>query len=130
MTTFRITAVLGLAVSLAGCAAASRGGGYDRTVITAEEIEAADVRNAYELIERLRPLWLQSRGERSGNLETTILVYQDQVPLGGIETLQNIPIEIIHSVRALDAAAAMRLPGLGSRHVERAIVIATRPGMQ
>lgn len=128
MTSIRTAALLGLALSLAGCAAASRGGGYDRTVITPEEIEAAEVRNAYELIERLRPLWLQSRSERSARLETTILVYQDQTLLGGIEVLRSIPIEIVHSVHALDAAATMRLPGLGSRHVERAIIVATRPG--
>jgi hypothetical protein len=106
----------------------NHGPSRDRNLITPEEIEASGARNAYELIQRLRPLWLQSRGERSVRLETAIVVYQDNAMLGGIDTLEGIPIELVRSVRALDSAEAGRLPGLGSRHVERAIMISTRPG--
>jgi len=109
-----------------GCSSLNQGPTGDRNLISPDEIQTSDARNAYELIHRLRPLWLQSRGERSLRLQTTVVVYQDGAMLGGIETLEGIPIEIVRSVQALDAAEAGRLPGLGSRHVERAIMISTR----
>lgn len=109
-----------------GCSSLNQGPTRDRNLISLEEIQTSDARSAYELIHRLRPLWLQSRGERSLRLQTTVVVYQDGAMLGGIETLEGIPIEIVRSVQALDAAEAGRLPGLGSRHVERAIMISTR----
>lgn len=95
--------------------------------ITPAEIAAADARTAYELVERVRPVWLRSRGERSLRLPTEIVVYQNETMLGGIETLQAIPIEAVHSMRVLDSAEAGRLTGLGSRHVERVIMVVTRP---
>jgi len=119
-------AILALAVLLPGCTPLNHGPRGDRNLITPQEIAESDARNAYELIQRLRPLWLQSRGDRSVRLETAIVVYQDGAMLGGIDTLEGIPIELVRSVRALDSAEAGRLPGLGSRHVERAIMISTR----
>lgn len=116
-----------LPLGLWGCAAGSGGPARDRNVISPEEIEAAEVRTAYELVERLRPLWLRSRGERSTHLTTEIVVYQDNVMLGDIETLRSVPIDLVDSVRSLDSAEAGRLPGLGSRHVERVIMIVTKP---
>ena len=120
--------VLTVAAFMGGCSSLSQGPSRDRNVISAEEVDASDARNAYELIQRLRPLWLQSRGDRSVHLETSIVVYQDGAMLGDIDTLERIPIELVRSVRVLDAAEAGRLPGLGSRHVERAIMVSTRSG--
>ena len=127
-TPVRTVILLAAAVGVWGCSSLNQGPGRDRNVISPEEIAASEVRNAYELIQRLRPLWLQSRGDRSIRLETAIVVYQNDTMLGGIDVLENIPIEMVHSVRALSAAEAGRLPGLGSRHVERAIMILTRSG--
>ena len=94
-------------------------------MISTQEVESAEVNNAYELIQRLRPMWLRSRGGRSTRLETEIVVYLNRSMLGDPEALRDIPIEIVRSVRVLDAAEAGRLPGLGSRHVERAILVET-----
>lgn len=127
-TPVRTVILLAAAVGVWGCSSLNQGPGRDRNVISPEEIAASEARNAYELIQRLRPLWLQSRGDRSTRLETVIVVYQDNAMLGGIDTLEGIPIEMVRSVRALDSAEAGRLPGLGSRHVERAIMILTRSG--
>jgi hypothetical protein len=127
-TPVRTVILLAAAVGVWGCSSLNQGPGRDRNVISPEEIAASEARNAYELIQRLRPLWLQSRGDRSTRLETVIVVYQDNAMLGGIDTLERIPIELVRSVRALDSAEAGRLPGLGSRHVERAIMILTRSG--
>lgn len=119
--------VLLLLVMLAGgCASTGGGTARDRNLITQEEIQQAQVRNALELIERVRPLWLQTRGERSTRLSTDIVVYQDAAMLGDTDLLRGIPIEIVLEVRALDSAEAGRLPGMSGRHVERAIVVVTR----
>lgn len=117
-----------LALSSWSCAAGPGVGGGGPNTISAAEVEAAHVSNAYELVEHLRPLWLRSRGGRSTRLETEIVVYLNRSMLGGIDTLRDIPIETIRSVRVLDAAEAGRLPGLGSRHVERAIMVETGGG--
>lgn len=113
---------------LAGTACASAGGpGIDRDpkLITSEELRGQDSYTALEAIERLRPLWLRTTVERSGRLSTTVLVYQDGVHLGGVEALRDIAISTVREIRYLDSAEAGRLPGLGSRHVEGAIVLVT-----
>ena len=47
-------------VAVLACASAgSSGAPRDRNIVTWEEIAAAHVTNAYEAIERLRPLWLR-----------------------------------------------------------------------
>jgi hypothetical protein len=114
-------------VGLWACATGSGGATRDRNLISPEEVERAQVRDAYELVERLRPLWLRSRGDRSTRLPTEIVVYQDNNMLGDVETLKSIPIELVDAVRSLDSAEAGRLAGLGSRHVERVIMIITKP---
>lgn len=103
------------------------------SVITAAEIAEAQrtgVRDLYELIERLHPLWLQIRSERSLRLETVVLVYHNTNRLGGIDVLRGYPLTSITSVRYLDSAQAGLLPGAGSggTHVEGAIVISTAIG--
>lgn len=90
------------------------------------DIEQADAHNALEVVQRLRPRWLTHRTDRSTRLETVILVYLDGARLGGLEELREIPVLMIQSMRLLDAAEAGMLPGLGSQHVERVIMISTR----
>ncbi len=114
-----------LPLCVGGCSASTRGPAGERNLITHEEVSRAGVSDAYQLIERLRPLWLRSRGGRSTRLETEIVVFVNGSMVGGVDTLHEIPIEIVESVRALDSADAGRLPGLGSRHVERAILVET-----
>jgi len=123
----RLLLASALALGLWACASGSGGPPRDRNLITAEEIEAADLRTAHEVVERLRPLWLRSRGDRSTHLTTEIVVFQDNTMLGDVETLRSVPIELVDVIRSLDAAEAGRLAGLGSRHVERVIMIVTRP---
>ena len=96
--------------------------------ISSEEIEEArrhGLNNAYDLIHRARPRWLQIRNERSLRLETAVLVYQNDTRIGGVDILRNFPLDGISSIRYLDAAQAGSLPGAGSAHIEGAIVIAT-----
>lgn len=123
----RAVAAMALTVAVWGCAPSRSPVTRTPNEITPAEIAAADVRTAYELVERLRPVWLRSRGERSLRLPTEIVVYQNETMLGGLESLRALPIEMVHSMRVLDSAEAGRLTGLGSRHVERVIMVVMRP---
>lgn len=98
-------------------------------VITREELQQLDVRNAYDAIERLRPRWLIVRsGVRSFSMETVVAVFQDESYLGNQEALRQLGVEGIYSIRYLDGPTAKAsLPGLGSMHVQGAIIVSLRP---
>jgi hypothetical protein len=126
-----ILAVLLVIACVAAACGGARGGSMSprsRTVISLEEIERArqdGVRDLYELIERLQPRWLQIRNPRSLELPTVIAVYHNGTLLGGIDVLRSYQLVSVTSIRYLDAAQAMLLPGAGSAHIQSAIVFST-----
>lgn len=99
-------------------AARPASGRRDLSVITIEDIQRSGAMNAYEAVERLRPLWLRSRNG-------VILVYLNGNRLGGTDMLRRMEVIPVTSMRFLDAAAAMSLPGLASMRVDGAIMIST-----
>ena len=126
------TLLLALMVACVAFACASpRSAGLSRrnpNVISRDEIERGQlegVHDLYELIDRDRPRWLQMRSARSLGLPTVIAVYHNQMMLGGVEMLRGFQLLSVTSIRYLDAAQAMLLPGAGSAHIEGAIVIST-----
>jgi hypothetical protein len=97
-------------------------------LIAQEEIEQymrTGTNNLFELIQRARPRWLESRGDRSLRLETVILVYHNQQRLGGIDALRELRPDNVVRIRRLDSARAGLLPGARDDHVEAAIVVET-----
>ncbi|HEX7240234.1 MAG TPA: hypothetical protein VF263_08220 [Longimicrobiaceae bacterium] len=127
MKLLRMVMIALLLAGTAACATAANGSGSrtNRDVLTAEEIRQAGARDAQEVVERLRPLWLRGRGGRSmGNASTGILVYLNGNRMGGLEALRGISIDMVRSMRYMDGiTASAQLPGVGSGHVEGAIVI-------
>jgi hypothetical protein len=117
------TLVAGLSIS--ACAGHSPGSPRpNATVITQAEIVDAGSSDAYLLVQKLRPVWLQKRGSTSFSQEGDIVVYLDATSLGGRETLRNITTDEIESIQFLDARrATLRF---GSGHVNGAIVITAR----
>ncbi len=97
----------------------------DLSVITVDEIQRSGAMNAYEAVERLRPLWLRSRRERTRGAPTSIVVYLNGSKLGSTDMLRRLEVIPVTSIRYLDAAAATSLPGLGSLRVEGAIMVYT-----
>lgn len=116
---------------LTGCAGAGAGAGGtasgDLRSISGTEIQESSARNALELVEQLRPRWLQSRGARSfGALSQDILVYVNDARLGSVrDVLSTVSRESIARMQWVDGAQAAQLPGAGSGHVESAILIYT-----
>jgi hypothetical protein len=121
-----LLALVAVAIA-AGCASTSAAAGGDPNLLTQEQIAQSSTRNAYELIEHLRPRWLIRRAERSQRLPTGILVYQNRSLLGGLDVLRDIPTQGLYSIRYFDTTQAGRLPGAGSTVVDGAIVISTAP---
>lgn len=125
-------AVLGLAMFgcgllAAGCASAPGGSGTDLRALTQSEIQEIQASHALEVIQLLRPRWLQSRGDRSfGAIGQNILVYENDARLGTVEeVLHLVPAENIVRMEWVDGSRAGLLPGAGSGHVEAAILIYT-----
>lgn len=119
-----------LAALLVGCAGTTNAAGpsKDRNRITAAEIRSVDVQNLHEVVQRLRPRWLEVRAPRSGFAgdNTTVVVYLDRTLLGGPRELEGLGPEVAGWIEYVTGSeAAARLPGITARHIEGAIIVHT-----
>ncbi len=112
-------------LALTACASSGESrSSMQQDVITAEEIERTAVSDLYELVQRLRPRWLDLRSPQSFESRTEIVVFEGQSYRGGVEVLREFPREAAVRLIYLDGpTATVRLPGLTTRSVEGAIVI-------
>lgn len=151
-STFRWVALATAVLLVSACAANSTGEAQrweQSDLITAVDIAADPTlagRSAFEVVERVRPRMLQTRGHTStraaqdqfpgvgggaGGSETggasgvSLAVYVDGARAGGVEALRRVPAERIESIRRLSAADATTLYGTG--HSTGALVVTTRP---
>lgn len=128
----RTACLLACAALLTGCAGtkAKSGARRDPNVITHEEIIAANATNLHDVVQRLRPQWLKIPPTTSIGMNNEIVVFQDQMQLGGPDALRQVSPELAYELRWLDGVkASSALPGLMSgRHIEGVIIISTKPG--
>jgi hypothetical protein len=124
---------LALLLVTVGCASgAERAGGStapraDRNLITAEEIATAErAGSAYEVVQALRPNWL--RGRSPGTVQNpgagAVVVYVDDLRVGGVEHLRSLASTTISSMRFLDPGDATTRFGTG--HMGGAILVTAR----
>jgi hypothetical protein len=114
-----------LAVALVGCASAPSGEPRsDPNRITLEELRTAPRSNALDVVQTLRPRWLQIRGPTTFGREPPIVVYVDGVRIGGPSQMSGIPVPTIQSMQFLDSREASSRFGLD--HGNGAILITTR----
>ena len=87
---------------------ATHGNLRNPSVLSQTEWTGANVSTAFEAIEQLRPQFFRSRGETSILLraQTQTSVYLDNMRLGGLESLHDVPISSIQSIRYLSAGEA------------------------
>lgn len=106
-----------LLATLAACASSggNRSGSGRRDVISLEEIQAANVSTAEELVRRLRPEFLRGRGQSSvADPEANQpVVYVDGVRAGGTDALRNIAASDVREIRYIGAADATTRYGTG-----------------
>lgn len=116
------------ALLLVACASGPSSGepSRDRYLITAEEIQDLPVTTAWELVERLRPAWLRSRGPASmrSSAPEYPVVYIDEVQSGGLEALQRVSSLSIHEIRFISGRDAATRFGLN--HGAGAILVSIR----
>lgn len=101
------------------------------TLITADELAAANVTNAFEAIQRLRPTWLRGRGATSGrqvegseNPNTLPSLYVDNSPYGDVSQLGNLNIANIAQIQFLSATEATTR--WGTNNTGGAILVVTK----
>lgn len=126
-------AIAGLAtVVLAACASGGpRSESSDRNRLTGEEIASVEVLTLYEVVDRLRPRWLEVRAPRSvfgGGMDAGVVVFLGRTRLGGADELKRFgPGDVAWLEYMTGSEAAARLPGVQQANVEGAIVIHMRP---
>ena len=79
-------------------------------LISYEEIQAtADARDAYDLVRRLRPNFLNVRatGTAGRTRQTDLLVWVNGAERGPLETLRTIPAHAVLEIRKISAADAV-----------------------
>ena len=125
----RVSYVL-VGMSLTACAAATTpssrafaGGGRD--VITAAEIVAARVTDAYQAVAQLRPEFLRRRGATAVPTfaSPSVSVFLDELPFGPAESLRYIPLDRVRLIRYMPPSEAeLRW---GGTHPAGAILVTT-----
>lgn len=107
-----------------------RGAAPASAVISREEIASVGAGNLYEVVQRLRPGWLTTRGIQNFSGRTgMIVVYQDHQRMGELAALRDLRPENVVVLRYLDATTAAMLPGIRPREiVGGAIVVVTPAG--
>jgi hypothetical protein len=104
---FRLPALL-LLTSLGACAAKKSPdtGFRDRSLITAEQLDATAYPSAYEAVQAIHGNWMRTRGVNSPTTPGMVWVLLNGVRLGGVETLRRISTQEITFIRYYDAASA------------------------
>jgi hypothetical protein len=120
---------LALSTGFTACASGGSGGGGSggRNLITFEEIQRVDnVRDAYELVRLLRPLWLQPRGTTALTDPSASLpiVYVDEIQTGRPEVLRQIISTTVQQMQFIDRSDAEMRYGAG--HPGGIIMVRTR----
>ena len=128
----RISVVLVLSLVIAGCGnnpSPNRDLGLrNRAVLTSEEIQLqkAGAWTAYDVIARLRPEYLRSRGATSlrNARPATAVVYVDEMRYGTIDALKQMSADQIYRIEYINAADATTR--FGTDHLGGAILVYTK----
>jgi hypothetical protein len=114
-----VALIVGVTLALSGCALhqSDPDAGPSRTSISEAEIDSLHAPNAYEVIRRLRPQFLHSRGPVTlGTREPPPLpnVYIDNMFYGDASVLPNIAASTIATIRFYNASEAQYAFGRGN----------------
>lgn len=91
----------------------------DQSRLTSEEITAANLPTAYDLVDRLRRPWLR----RDAATGKEVVIYMDQQNIGGAAKLRDIPSVDVAGLEYLPYDEAVRRWG---SQVEGSVIVVTR----
>ena len=113
---FSIVAAAAAFACASGGAGGTSGARHDSNLITADEIVASHETNAFDVISRLRPLFLRTRGRSSLSAGTNssdyATVFLDNQMYGDLNTLKNINAEQIRQIRWYSGPDAVQKFGM------------------
>ena len=92
----------------------------DQSRVTGDEVTAANLPTAYDLVDRLRRPWLR----RDAMTGADVVVYMDEQNIGGADKLREIPSVTVGEMRYLPNGEAIRR--WGSAIMGSVIVITRR----
>ena len=128
---------VGIAVALLAVSCASSGtparsdsgvrqASRNRSVITQEEITESSARDAYHVVQLLRPDWLRSRGATStrSTAPATVVVYVDGQRYGGPAALEQFRVGSFKELRYYSGSEATSRWGTG--HTAGVIYLVSR----
>ncbi|HEY1952178.1 MAG TPA: hypothetical protein VGG76_05180 [Gemmatimonadaceae bacterium] len=107
-----------LAAATMACATSGAGAGSaarrDSTLLTADEIAASHETNAYDVVQKTRPLFLKTRGRTSINSGASeyATVFVDGQFYGDLNTLKNIVSSQIKDIRYFNGPDAVTRFGM------------------
>jgi len=119
--------ILGIALTLAGCASAPAGTPRpNSSIIQREQLQELSSSTAYEIVQRIHPQWLIPRGQTSFNnpRSNEVVVYLGRNRLGGPSELRGFIGSQLETIQHLDARQANTR--FGSGHVGGAIILTQR----
>ena len=116
MPRLRLLASSLLASVLLACASAPGAGSTNATgPITAEEIAAANVPNAYEAVSRLRNAWFRDRSGGGSETRAPLVFVGETRQINGVDDLRNFRAQEIAEIRFVRGADAVSRWGMDGR---------------
>ncbi|MFC1640397.1 hypothetical protein ACFL3B_06510, partial [Gemmatimonadota bacterium] len=105
-----------LCTLVTSCATASQAGDRrsgSQMRLSHAELEETSELTLFNAIQRLRPLWLRARGSNSARGQAPVIVYMDDVRVGGVSILHDIAVESVEIVSFVSASDATTRWGMG-----------------
>ena len=126
---------LPLLLVLGACAGRGAAGDGTREVRSSRDVlthgQFEQYTDAFQALQALRPQWMQTRGTDSFTNPSEVLVYRDNMRVGGLDVLRSMSTLDIDHIRYFDSTQATARWGIG--HGAGVIYIATlsrQPGPQ
>jgi hypothetical protein len=100
---------------------------HSSDALTGAELTGSGVTDAYEAIQRFRPLYLNRLRDMSlaNPSQSTLTVYFNDTILGGVDMLRTVPVDAVRSIRLLSAAEATNR--WGPKQPGAVIYVSSRP---
>lgn len=112
----RLAFIAGIVAVTLGCASSgvgTPGARIDRNVLLGAALREQHYNTVYDAVEALRSTWLQARGPDSFTNPSVVLVYFDNVRLGGVERLREVDLLSIGRIEHFDGTSATARWGVG-----------------
>lgn len=126
LKTLATIAIVVMAAACAGTSGRSPGPRPSLDTITREQIVEHRFTTAYDAVAALRSNWLTPRGTDSFQTPSEVLVYLDDVKLGGVDSMRGVNTLSVSFIKHYDGLSATQRWGVG--HASGVILISTHPG--